>query len=163
MPPRVLRPSRLKLLFLLLISSAFVAIGLKMVSDGLTTGWLCALFFGLCALVFVVQLLPNASYLQLNQNGFTVCALFRSYTLNWTDVSAFEVAWVGVDRMKSNRMIVFNFSNNYRHHATARRLAISIAGYEGALPDTYGLSHQNLADLLNEYRNECLRNHLEDI
>lgn len=153
---QTLRPNRFKCLALLLLSCAFVAIGLNMVFDGNTVGWLIIswlsiVFFGLGALVFIVQLLPNAAYLQLDQEGFTVCSLFRSSSYRWSDVDTFEVTLIGL-----NRMVVFNFSESYHQALSMRQIATAISGYEGALPDSYSLSVPALAALLNEYRNEAL-------
>lgn len=153
MSPRTLHPSRLKMLGFLALSCAFVAIGLKMISDGFIIGWGSLLFFGLCALTFIVQLFPNASYLQIDKNGFTICALFRSHTYQRTEVSEFEVTRIGI----VNRMVVFNFSESYRQQLAMRQIATATTGYEGGLPDSYGLSYRNLAALLNEYRSKSLQ------
>jgi hypothetical protein len=49
-------------------------------------------------------------------------------------------------------MVVFNFSVTFDKAKTARLVASVIAGYEGALPDTYGMRADQLADLLNEWK-----------
>ncbi len=66
------------MLLMLLGSLAFVGAGFLMLSDSPITGCLSIIFFGLCAVVFAVSLLPNSSYLRLTPEGFTVCSMFRS-------------------------------------------------------------------------------------
>ena len=58
----------------------------------------------------------------------------------------------GVRRVGAIRMVAFNFSSAYTRQARMRKVALAIAGTEGALPDTYGLSLQNLADKMNDAR-----------
>jgi hypothetical protein len=58
-----------------------------------------------------------------------------------------------VSRIGIRELVVFNFSNLYRQHEFARKLCSSIGGFEGALPDTYGMS----AEKLNEWRRRSLR------
>src|SRR5262249_18582680 len=98
----LLRPSRRKLLGLLALSGGFTAVGVWMASDGQWLGWIVATFFGLGAVVFAVQFLPNSTYLRLGPDGFVVCSLFRSHTCRWVDVDRFGVGYVGV-----NKMVVF--------------------------------------------------------
>jgi len=49
-------------------------------------------------------------------------------------------------------MVVFNYSDHYDRVKMMRGFARKIAGYEGALPDTYGMSADQLADLLNNWK-----------
>jgi hypothetical protein len=144
---RILRPKRLKTFGWLALSAGFTAGGAWMILSGEPIGWFPALFFGLCAVVFGVILLPNSAYLRVSQDGFTVCSLFRAQSYRWSDVGPFTVGRIG-----PNRMVVFNFSDQYRAAPRARKLASALTGYEGALPDSYGMSLEDLASLLNEYR-----------
>ena len=68
----VLRPGRLKMFLLLLLSAGFVFAGVVMLSHekgSVLIGWLTILFFGLGVIVFVVQLLPGSAYLRLDGEG----------------------------------------------------------------------------------------------
>lgn len=120
-----------------------------MVPDGDGLGWLCVVFFGACALVFAILLLPNSTFLKIDENGFTVCSLFRSYTYLWKDVQSFDIAIIGVQKM-----VVFNFSNTYKGAHIARRMSVATCGYEAGLPDSFGLTPSELAALLNHYKFE---------
>ncbi len=144
---RVLRPSRRKWLLELIASGLFVAGGWWMILDGSWKGWLGVVFFGLCAIASAVVLLSGSPYLRITPDGFTVCSLFRSCTCRWNDVERFQVARGGC-----NRMVAFNFVADFDGYSTGRKIAAWLAGYEGALPDTYGMSCGELAALLNRYK-----------
>ena len=124
-----------------------------MVSDGETVGWFIATLFGIGALAGAINLLPGSSFLVLDGEGFTVRSLFRQHSYKWTEVETFSVRWVG-----AIRMVAFDFSSEYARQVRMRKIVSSIIGTEGALPDTYGLSLQNLADKMNAAKEEALRN-----
>src|SRR4030095_5647313 len=86
------RPSRITVVGWLLLSAAFVAGGIFMVSAGQEVGWLAIAFFGRGVVVFGLQLLPNCSDVRVGPDGFTVRSLFRSHSCRWTDIGAFKVA-----------------------------------------------------------------------
>jgi len=131
----------------LLICSAFVAVGVWMASEGEMIGWFASSFFGLGVIVAIVQLLPNASHLHLTESGLEVRTLYRSWSVSWNDIAFFAAASIG-----PNRMVVFNYSDHCDRAKMMRGFARKIAGYEGALPDTYGMSADQLADLLNNWK-----------
>ncbi len=150
----VLRPSPWKLLLMLAGSLGFVAIGVFMMPAGEWKSWLVIGFFGLCAAVFLAQLLPGASYLKLDRDGFTYAALFRTTTVAWTEVSPFTAGYIS-----ANRMVKFDLSDA-RLTADGTRTAAAVArgltGASGALPDTYGMSADALAELMNRWRARAL-------
>jgi hypothetical protein len=136
-----LRVRRRRLLRLLALS---LLLGSPGVLDGGILLLLCSAFFGLCAVVFLILLLPGAAYLRLEPHGFTVCSLFRKHFTAWSDVTEFGVATAGRQELVG-----------YDSRATAERsprlaaLSIGLSGYNSALPDTYGPRAADLASLLN--------------
>jgi len=144
----LLLPSKRGILGLLLGCLAFVAAGLWMAREGNIIGWIGSCFFGLGVLVAIVQLLPGASHLCLTESGFEVRTLYRSWSVSWKDVAFFATASIG----PMNRMVVFNFTDHYDRAKITWKFVRGIAGYEGALPDTYGMKAGHLADLLNNWR-----------
>lgn len=115
-----------------------------MVHKGAPNGWFVALAFGVGALVFAVSMLPNASYLQLDDDGFELCSLFRKSKVPWHEVETFFVG-----RMARHTAVFYSYSETHTRAELAKKLARTISPGEGALPDTYGLKPQALADLMN--------------
>ncbi len=143
----VLRPNRLRYLLFMTLSAGFVTGGALMGREGNPIGWVSILFFGAGVIVFFLLLLPGSAYLKLDPAGFTVCSLFRAHSTRWYEVDSFEVGSI-----RKRKLVVFNFSNLHRGHEFARKLSSAIGGYEGGLPDTYGLLAKELAALMNDWR-----------
>jgi hypothetical protein len=142
----VLRASKLKNLLSALVSCVFIAGGVWLILGGDGIGWFVAGFFGLCLIVFLVQMLPQSSYLRLDPEGFEIRTLFQSSRYKWDDVAVFGTKKIG------SKMVIFLFSPEYENGKTARGISLAVAGVEGALPDTYGMSAEELANLMNEWR-----------
>lgn len=153
----VLRPSKKKFVGLLMISAGFVVTGLWLLQNGdisPTLGWVCVAFFGLGTVVGVATLLPGAAYLRLEPEGFTMCSLYRSAFYRWSDVSEFVVGRVGMQSM-----VMFEYSSQRTDAATLRAVNAALFGHQAALPDTYGMTHEALVDLLNRQRASALAGH----
>src|SRR5262245_46292743 len=144
--PTTLRPSPWKWLGVGLISLAFTLAGAQMVGSGDPKGWLGLVFFGAGVVISVVCVLPNASYLKLDADGFTVRSLYRAQTVRWADV-----AEIGVGRVFLNKMVMLNFEPTFTRVAGLRSLNAGLTGFEGGVPDSYGLKHEELAELMNEF------------
>lgn len=143
----VLRPKKSKILLLLLASLAFTVIGFFMIRGGNTMGWFVALFFGLCLLVFIIQLFPGASQLKLTEEGFIMTSLFKSHFTKWSDVKAFEADYLG-----PNKTVVFDFIDSHTGQTAGKDLAKSLSGSHGALPSAYGLKAVELAKIMKEWK-----------
>jgi hypothetical protein len=115
-------------------------------SGHLMIGYLGTVFSGVSALLFVIILHPRAAYLQLDANGFTFCSLFRSHTVNWSEVHEFGVMEVFPARVK---MVGWNFVPGCARSPRGAAISMAMSGYQSGFPDTYGLEAEQLADLLN--------------
>jgi len=142
-----LHPKRAKQVALFIVCAGFAAIALVMVRNGKSAGWFPLAVFGLGAFVFALQLLPGASYLKLDSEGLTVRSLFRSSSFAWGDISGFAPGLVG-----GNRGVVFDLVPGSNRQSRLRRFNSAAFGAECALPDTYGLSSEHLAGLLNDWK-----------
>ena len=148
-------------------SAAFVAAGIWIIGKPGTPfdrfmGWSGLVFFGLCFLVAVIQILPGASFLRLEAEGFTVCSMWRTTFYRWSDIESFGVAefTIAAPVPTRHRMVGFNFSPSYPRAAKSpglKRFNRSLTGYEAALPDNYGWKHDMLAARLNQWREEARR------
>ena len=143
-----LTPLPSKFVILLLASAAFVAMGLFLVAQGKPLiGWLNIVFFGLGVAVAIVTLLPGSNHLQLGDEGFEVCSLYRRWSVRWADVDSFFPAFIS-----RREMVCWNYVSGYSGQRTGRGVASQLTGVEAALPDTYGMTPAALADLLNQWR-----------
>jgi hypothetical protein len=130
----------------LLVTLSFVAIGAMMIPSQKWAGAAISIFFGILSLVNLVRLFPNSSYLKLDEVGFTICSLFRAHSYRWSDVSGFTIGWIA-----RKKMVMFDFSDDYKASSRLRKFNLLVSEHEGALPDTYGKSHEELVDLLNNF------------
>jgi serine/threonine protein kinase len=158
-----LRPSRLKMLGGMAFFAVFTLLAAWMAAnDSLFGGlaffswilWSCAINFGLCTLLFLCVLpLSHRTGLEIGPNGIMVRSLFRAHSLRWADLDTFFVGSIF-----RNKMVVFNYSPDYRG---PKVLGFKAPGYlpwavtdrfDGLIPDLYGMSAGDLADLLNQYK-----------
>lgn len=153
--PVTLRPGRIKQTLLLLLCSVFVVAGIFMVrKDGDVMGYVCIVFFGLGCGVFLVNFLPSAAYLRLEEDGFTFCSLFRVHTVRWADVLEF-----GVIRMRNNRMVAWNYVPSYTQSGAMRSVNQALSEFDAALPDTYGVKAMELAEEMQRLRDAYWMRH----
>ncbi|MGE5146889.1 MAG: hypothetical protein ACM3N5_09075 [Candidatus Eiseniibacteriota bacterium] len=139
-----LHPRRLTMAFYGVLSAAFTVGGALMIRDGDHGGWFVAGFFGICTVIFLALLLPGAAYLRLTHDGFRVRSLWRTHFTPWPAVIAFGVARVG-----RRRLVVFTFADVKARRGA--RYARILTGVEGALPDSYGMSPEKLAELMTHW------------
>ncbi|MGB8717078.1 MAG: STM3941 family protein [Rhodanobacteraceae bacterium] len=145
--PITLYPSRIKLMMLLAVSLGFVALGIWIVPSDPLVGYLNIGFFGLGAVVFVLQLNPKSSFLTLSEEGFTYSAMHRRQFVRWQDVDAFKVVRVG-----PRRFVGWTCVASHDGQGVVQRANKAISGVGAALPDTYGMAPHELARLLDEQR-----------
>ncbi len=120
-----------------------MALGVFMVRSGESKGWPGIVLFGLCMLVFAVQLHPGSSWLEIHADRIELCTLFRRSQILFAHVRGFSV-----NRIGPNTVVTIEFRPE-APSATGRAVAIAITGAEGALPDTYGLNANDLSERLN--------------
>jgi hypothetical protein len=140
--PVSLPVSRVKWLGLLGASLAFLAGSIYM-----SHGWFILAFFGICAIVGAVMLLPGAGGLTLRDDGFETVTLYKKFRTPWQRVSDFAVSEVTVARRRRKKFVGYN-DTKYATENFSRRMS----GYNSGMADTYGLSHEELARLMNGWR-----------
>jgi len=149
----VLRPSKRKMILLMLVCLTFVAGGIYLVQEVLPGGWFAVLFGGVGLVVFVIQIIPGASYLQLKRDGFEFCSFFRkSGLIRWGQVSEFGVWLVPLSRTE---IVVFDYEGLSKR--VFRDVNRRLMGASDGLPDSYGLKPQELADVMNAWRAHALQ------
>jgi hypothetical protein len=150
--PVTLYPSRKKWLLVFAGSALFAVGGAWMIRSGDGRGWLGVIFFGLGALVAAVQLLPGAGALMLDRDGFEVASLFRRHRTRWQDAAGFIAA-----RLPRARQKMVAYDDATLGTTSLTKFNVSVIGRNAALPDTYGFSADDLAQLMARWRERALR------
>jgi hypothetical protein len=137
----------LKMVLLAFGTGVFVSIGLWLLPRQPYIALASIIFFGLCGLVGLVGLLPNSSYLTLNEQGFIFASLFRRHFVPWSNVQSFVPV-----KIQFNSLVGWNYSPAFSESQRLRGINTAIAGVEAPLPDTYGMPAEQLANLMNQLR-----------
>lgn len=87
------------------------------------------------AIVYGLALIPGGSYLEAGPGGLVISASFRKRALAWSEIEGFAVRQLG----RKKKMV------RYRLVPRAGQTRVR----EELLPDTYGMSAEELAELLN--------------
>jgi hypothetical protein len=110
-------------------------------------------FFGLCAVVALIQFIPGSSFLRIRADGITVRTMWRTTFYRWSDIQSFGVAAMSLGVRQ--RFVGLDFSATYPHRdkaQTIKKINRALTGFEGALPDNYGWDYAELAAHLNQLR-----------
>jgi len=156
--PLVLRPSVRKWLWVLAAAIVFVVAGILSIEQprhahDASVGWFAVVFFGLGIVISVMMLIPGGAGLTLNSDGFVVRKFFYDRTVRWADVGEFAIREVNYPR-GSKKFVVYNDPSAKGTLAAANA---RLTGHTGALPDTYGLSVDDLCRLMALWRQRALR------
>lgn len=140
----------------LAISLVFVVGGLAMLRDPEAVGaaWLCLIFFGLGAVVFL-WMLVRPQRLILDSQGFTLCGgLVRSPKLvRWRDVEPFFVYRLP----RAGKMIGYNYRPGAGPDSMLARINRRL-GADCALPKGWPMSPEAMVEQLNACRARALGN-----
>jgi hypothetical protein len=99
----------------------------------------------------VVVMLPQAAYLRLDGDGFEIASMFKRARTPWSDTTGFEVAALPP---AGHKMVVFDEGRAAGGMVAAANAAIT--GRTSALPDTFGLAPEELAQLMQQWRERAL-------
>jgi len=145
-------PDRRRLLIYAALAALMTAAGAWLAAEGKTWGWLGAVFFGLCVVVFVLQMIPGAARLRLDAGGFHVRSLYSGTTIRWSEIREFRVGNVGWRRLFGPPMVGYLLREGSSFSGRALRMVRAASGIEGALPERYGFLRDDLVRLLNAWR-----------
>ncbi|HLH87799.1 MAG TPA: hypothetical protein VKX28_05020 [Xanthobacteraceae bacterium] len=140
----------------LVMCLAFVAIMSWMLREGsldaadIFVVWFALIASGLCAIVPAVMLLPGAASLTLDAQGFEQVSLYVKRRVSWRGVGNFTVREVSV-RGRKTRFVGYDDAKLPARNANRRMM-----GRNASLPNTYRLSHQELASLMTQWRARAL-------
>lgn len=139
--PVILKPSKIKSIILMLISIGFVSLGISLLERNIMIAVLNIIFFGMTMIIFIINLIPNSVYLKIDEKGIEMKNLFRITFIPWQAVSNFTVK-----DLFFKKMVMYHISEKLLSGKEKRPK-------EAGFPDTYGMSAQKLAAMLNEYKN----------
>src|SRR5262245_24346187 len=149
--PVTLYRSRRKWLLVLLSGLVLTAIGVGMIADNDDPwGWIVLIFFGFGSVIAALSM-AGAGALVLERDGFATGSLFRRQRVPWQDANEFEAVEIPPSML---RMVVFEQQSTANR--TLAKLNAAIAGHNGYLPDTYGLSADALARLMTLWRQRAI-------
>lgn len=109
-------------------------------------------FFGALTVVSVWQLVPGAAYLQLGPQGFVAKGPLRTLRHSWDEVEHFQVYEVHT-QYSTQRFVGFDLRDRVPESQSFwQTLSRGMSGVDAGLPDTYGRDPDELAELLETYR-----------
>ena len=135
-------PSRRRIWLGWVASSVLVGMGCVMVKNGDNVGWVFIILFGLGVLAPVL-LRSGASWLELDEEGFTLCLSHKSDRYLWSHITEMAV-WQGV--------VSFRVDSEHRGDRLGQTTARVISRYDGSIPNMFSLHPQELLELMRKYR-----------
>lgn len=145
--PIKLKPKLWKSALLSLLAGAIASLGVVgILEENLINDWFIALFFGFGSLIFIVNVLPGASYLMLSKEGLEIHMLFfkKSFT-RWEHVDRFYVGHIGL-----SKMVMIRYKDNYETNKKSRSFSKALTTHEGSIPWVHGMKAEKLSEMLNQ-------------
>ena len=102
------------------------------ISISFLIAWFAIVFFGFCAIISIVLLLPGAASLGLDRDGFEITSLFRRRRVRWRDASGFEVLDLPI--RGARKQVVYDGTGMVA--GALAKLNAKLAGRNAGLPDT---------------------------
>lgn len=138
-----LLPSKRRIWLGFIASIFLIGLACVAVHNGHRFGWFLIILFSLGVLAPGLLLLPGASWLELDEVGFTLCLSFRPGRYLWRHVTEIAVA---------NGVVALRFLPERSRSMRGVRFARAVSGYDGSIPDMFRLRPQSLADLMMKYK-----------
>ena len=132
-------------------SVVFVVVGIVFRDEiPMFMGYAAATLFGLGCIVFLVQLMPGANQLEIGHEGLKFTVLFKETALPWESVGHFYEVTMQDGK---TRKVGWHYSPEIINRIEAKQgQPVDMSMPHGVLPENYGKSAQELAELLNTYR-----------
>jgi hypothetical protein len=119
--------------------------------------WFCVAALMLPIPFVLYQLIRGAS-LRLENDGFRIKQPWKWRFVYWKDVSEFGIGSTAlIESHKNDWSTIVTFDDKNAVESKLSALNRSIVGRNSSLPDTYGLSAEDLQALMNGWRERALR------
>lgn len=142
-----LKPDRLRWLLVFAICAGFVAISVWIGPEEPVLFYGAGGFFLSCGLIAAPLMIGVGSRLVLDCEGFACRTLFRTFRRRWRDCSAFHPVTTGF-----RKYVGFSAQEHEAAHPRMAAANRGMIGATGMLPETYGLSAEELSNLMNSFR-----------
>jgi hypothetical protein len=136
-------PSRRRIWLGWIASCLLVGLGCLQVHNGRKFGWFVIILFGLGVIAPGVLLLPGASWLELDDEGFTLCLSFKPSRYLWSDITEMAI---------SRGVVSFKFAPEHRGNRRGQTAARALSGYDGSIPNMFQQDPQSLLELMMRFK-----------
>jgi hypothetical protein len=120
-----------------------VGLGFMRVQNGDKLGWFIIILFGLGVFAPGHLLLGGATWLELDEDGFTLCLSFRPDRYVWNHISEMAI-WQGV--------VSFKLLPEHRGNKRGQSMARALSGHDGSIPDIFSLPPPSLLELMVKFK-----------
>jgi hypothetical protein len=118
--------------------------------------WLCVALLA-CALPFMLYQLVKGSGLRLEADGFRMTQPWRKRFTRWNDTSDFDIRNVSlIPTYGGGWSTLVIFDDKGARQSKLASLNVSLVGRNSALPDSYGMTPDELRNLMNGWRKLAL-------
>jgi hypothetical protein len=147
----VFEASRLKTVVLLLGCAMFLGVGILFAQDGDRWAIVVIMISAFGCLILLSMLVPGNMSLTIDSKGFELKGPFRSMKLAWSDVDEFYVGYIHTGP-STTKLIAIRYSQSYEKQRTGRKVAAHVTGMEGAIPNHFKKSPEEICAILNSYK-----------
>lgn len=147
----VFEASRLKTVVLLLGCAVFLCVGIWFANDGDRWAIPVIIISAFGCLIVLSMLVPGNFRLTIDSSGVELKSPFRSINLAWSDVDEFYVGYIHTGP-STTKLIAIKYSESYNKQRTGRKVSTQITGMEGAIPNHFNKSPEELCAILNSYK-----------
>ena len=135
-------------LVLAVIFSAMGYAGYLGVLAGAQAAWFAVGLGALGVAAAILRILPGSTDLQLTVEGVTFRALYRTTFIPWADIKEFDTA----SPRPFVHHVVYRLTESRK--GAMNRAARSLMAYDGAIPPEYGVGHEALLAILQDYHKQ---------
>lgn len=119
--------------------------------------WFCVACLAV-SVPFFLFLLIKGGGLRLEAQGFRLAQAWRNTFTRWADTSEFEIGSTAIlISYRGDGTAVVTYDDAHAKGGSLASINTSIVGKNSALPDTYGMSAEDLKTLMNGWRERALR------
>jgi len=153
--------SRLKTVVLLLGCVMFLCVGILFAQDGDRWAIPVIMISAFGCLIRLSMLVPGNVRLTIDSRGVELKSPFRTINLAWSDVDEFYVGYVHTGP-STTKLIAIKYSQSYEKQRTGRKVSARVTGLEGAIPNHFNKSPEELCTILNSYKQKYAPTTIDD-